>query len=64
MQYDELARQLAKKNASYIMALSKSVFWNVFSSCVTVTFQTHVKSECFIHLLTKPTLARHFLYDF
>ena len=32
MQYDELARQLAKKYASYIMALSKSVFWNIFNN--------------------------------
>ena len=33
MQYDELARQLAKKNASYIMALSKSVFLNGIFLC-------------------------------
>ena len=33
MQYDELARQLAKKNASHIMALSKSVFLNGIFLC-------------------------------
>ena len=33
MQYQELARKLTKKNASYIMTLSKSVFWNGILLC-------------------------------
>ena len=33
MPYDELAWQLAKNNASYIMALSKSVCWNGILLC-------------------------------